>query len=569
MNIVMHEKFIYMTKEVFGRFDEVSLIDVAYEGEAICAKFTYQDTLLEMYVFKPDNVFLRSIFVCIEDKVADELKIPPHYMRYDNEKKLSSLCLLDDEQHILSSYDLADLMELYLVQTVSLLSLSSRQKALEYLKEFEFYWNSSCKSINETIIEADVYLPREEAASLLNCWYMEKNRRGKYVLLPNGVELNFCNAPKGSYATAIYIPIELPLGILPPRKNIPWDAHSILDIVYNQSEDKISEKTYGFLKKLKINSYQKVLVFSFDLTDSVTISFSGIISFVTNEKKSFIEKVQEDFKSFVPIRSTRMDVKYLHERVGQVAVERPPILVVGCGSVGSYLIPELVNMGFTRIGVSDSDTFVSGNSLRHYLGPHSSGNKKTVQMKFFMEYENPLVSVDIVPNILEQKDSKMAEILGRYKVVIVAVGNTDIQRKMNYLFSKAHSNAWYLFNWLDAEGKGSHVLAMQYSQKGCFDCLFHDKGEFKAKNKVTYADGTERVIGNGCGGTFSPYGNNVLIRNASLAVSVLQGVLDGSITKNTVVSIKNDFTSLASSISITPVIDENFAEEGCGICGNI
>lgn len=126
-----------------------------------------------------------------------------------------------------------------------------------------------------------------------------------------------------------------------------------------------------------------------------------------------------------------------------------------------------------------------------------------------------------------------------------------------------------IFNWLDAEGKGSHVLAMRYSQKGCFDCLFRDKGEFTTKNKVTYADGTERVIGNGCGGSFSPYGNNVLARNTVLALSVLQAILDGSITRNTIASIRNEFTSLVSSISMTPVIDEDFAEEGCDICGNI
>lgn len=569
MSIVMREELLYTAKSVFDNFDGVCLIDISSEEEAICAKFTYQESPLTLYVFHPDNVYLRSILVCVEDNVADELKIPPHYMRYNDAKKLSSLCLLDKEQHILSSYDLSGLMELYLSQTVSLLSLAPRQKTHEYLKEFEFYWNSSCELIRGDFIEADVYLPKENGASLLNCWYTEKDKHGKYILLPDGTELNFCNAPKGSHSTAIYIPIEQPLGILPPQKNIPWNARDILNIVYNQSEDRISSDTYGFLKKLEINSYQKVIVFSFSLPDSVAISFAGIISFDSNEKKPFITKIQEDFKSFVPILSTRMDMKHLYERVGQVPVDLPSVLLLGCGSVGSYLLPELVNMGFTHIGVSDPDTFVSGNSLRHYLGPRSSGSKKAVQMQFFMEYENPLVSIDVVPDILEQKENELAKTLEKYQIVIVAVGSTDIQRKLNYMFSKANSKAWHIFNWFDAEGKGSHVLAMRYSQKGCFDCLFRDKGEFTTKNKVTYADGTERVIGNGCGGSFSPYGNNVLARNTVLALSVLQAILDGSITRNTIASIRNEFTSLVSSISMTPVIDEDFAEEGCDICGNI
>jgi len=99
MSIVMREEFLHMTESVFGKFDEVCLVDISSEDELICAKFTYQDSPLKMYVFNPDNTYLRSILVCIEDRVADELKIPPHYMRYNNEKKLSSLCLLDKEQH--------------------------------------------------------------------------------------------------------------------------------------------------------------------------------------------------------------------------------------------------------------------------------------------------------------------------------------------------------------------------------------------------------------------------------------------------------------------------------------
>ena len=86
---------------------------------------------------------------------------------------------------------------------------------------------------------------------------------------------------------------------------------------------------------------------------------------------------------------------------------------------------------------------------------------------------------------------------------------------------------------------------------------------------MSFADGSERIIGNGCGGAFSPYGNNVLVRNTTLVLSVLQGILDSSITQNTVVSVRNDFSSLESSIMTVPVVDNNFAEERCDISGHI
>ena len=50
---------------------------------------------------------------------------------------------------------------------------------------------------------------------------------------------------------------------------------------------------------------------------------------------------------------------------------------------------------------------------------------------------------------------------------------------------------------------------------------------------------------------------------------LLRGILDGTISKNTVASIKNDFSSLESSITAIPIINDSFAEERCEICGHL
>ena len=565
----MREDYLQIVQKAFSEYSDFSLTEISAEETLISADFTYQESPLTLYVLEPGNTYLRNIMVCIDNRVADDLRIPAHYMRYGDKNKRSVLCLLDKEQHVLSAYSLSELIDLYLGQTRSLLSLPLREKEAEYLKEFEFYWDVACERTGSTDDQAEVYLPASETAALLNCWYTRDCEKGKYVLFPESVTFNSCNMPQGSKFTAIYIPIEFPSGIIPPQCNIPWNSHELLDIVCNQTKDRISTESYAFLKGLQIDNYQKVVVFSFSQPESVTMTVTGILSFDNNKKKNVISKIQEDFKSFRPIKSSRMDLKYLQERVGQAHAVLPPILLIGCGSVGSYILPELVNLGALNIGISDPDEFASGNSLRHYLGPHSHGRFKVAQMKFFMEYENPLVSVEVVPNILDMNDGDLAATLSKYKVVIIAVGGTDLQREFNYHFSRISPSSWFLYNWLDAAGKGSHALAMRYSQKGCFNCLFFDNGEKISKNKVSYADGTERIIGNGCGGSFSPYGNNVLIRNSSLVISVLQGILNGSVTQNTIASIRNDFSSLESSITIAPVIKTNFAEERCDICGHI
>ena len=565
----MHEDYLEIIRTVFNTHPEFILEEISGEASLISVTFTYQGRPLILYVFDPGNNYLRSVMVCLEDNIADELKIPAHYIRYSNKQKRSALCLLDQEQHVLSSYSLAELIDLYLGQTKSLLSLSPKQKENEFLKEFEYYWEAASRKSGNSHNYAEIYLPESGTARLLNSWYSKDNSIGKYVIFPEEITLNSCNIPEGTKSSAIYIPIDFPNGIIPPQSNIPWNARDLLDIVCNQTKDRISAESFDFLNELQINNYKKTVVFSFSQPNSVAITIAGVLSFNNNNRKSFICKIQEDFQSFVPIKSSRMDMKYLHERVGQHHMELPSILLVGCGSVGSYILPELVNLGFTDIGISDPEKFVSGNSLRHYLGPRSNNRYKTSQLGFFMEYENPLVSVCTVSNLLDLDDNALTDTLSKYDIVIVAVGGTDLQRKFNYRFSKTSNTAWFIYNWLDAEGKGAHALAMRYTYKGCYNCLFYDDGLSTARNKVSYADGTERVIGNGCGGSFSPYGNNVLVRNTSLVLSVLQGVLSGSITRNTLASLRNDFSTLESSIAMVPVIDSDFAEERCDICGHI
>lgn len=565
----MHEDYLRIVREAFDKYSGFYLTDVSTEDTLISANFTYRGSPLTLYVSDPSNTYLRSIGVCIENCIADDLKIPAHYIRYNNQDKRSVLCLLDKEQHVLSAYSLSELIDLYLGQTQSLLSLSPQQKEAEYLKEFEFYWNTACKRSGNIDNQAEVYLPASETAALPNCWYAKNGSMGKYVFSPEGLIFNPYNIPQGTRSTAVYIPIEFPNGIIPPRDNTTWSAHDLLDVICNQTKDRISAESYAFLKDLQIDNYQKAMVFSFSQPESVAITVTGVLSFDNNKKKNLISKIQEDFKSFEPIKSSRMDLKYLQERVGQSHTILPPILLIGCGSVGSYILPELVNLGAVNIGISDPDEFISGNALRHYMGPRNHGLYKTAAMEFLMEYENPLISIEAVPNLLDMNDSDLTKTLTKYRVVIVAVGGTDLQRKFNFIFSKISSTSWFLYNWLDAAGKGAHVLAMRYSHKGCFNCLFFENGEPISRNKVSYADGTEMVIGNGCGGSFSPYGNNVLVRNTSMVLSALQGILDGSIGQNTVTSIRNDFSSLKSSITIAPEIDINFAEERCDICGHI
>lgn len=304
------------------------------------------------------------------------------------------------------------------------------------------------------------------------------------------------------------------------------------------------------------------------MKDSITICFAALITFNTNKKDSLISKIQDDFHSVQAIWSNRMDLSFLQSRVGmRVNLNLPSVLVLGVGSVGSYIVPELINLGITNIGLSDPDAFNSGNAFRHYLGPAYTGSNKAEAMRSVVEKANPLVRVSVISNILCMNSDELEKTIASYDVILVAVGTSDIQREMNMKFSKLNIEKHFIFNWLDSAGKGSHLLYTNYKSKGCFNCLFYDEGQKRDNNKTSFADGTEVVIGNGCCGTFSPYGNTVLLRNTLMVVSVIKDIIDEKISKATLISMRNNFDSLEKSMSIESIINNDFYDEGCDICG--
>lgn len=559
----MHEKYEKIITEVFEKFEQFTIDNVICNNEDACVVFKYNNVCLKMIIRNIHIPYIREIFIQVKKESVKNEILLPHYMESDESNYL--LCPINKAEYVLSAYTLADIISLYLHQTYSLLTMGRKQKEKEYLKEFDFYWSNS--NIDDKYI-ANIYLPEKKEASILEeLDFKPKGQKCNCLIFPKDIVFN--NIPKGTKKSAIYIPITYAEGLIPPYKNNKWTQKEILDILINPKIDRISEETYSFLKGVTVDTYEKIVVFSFELQDSIPMCFSGVIRFNNNKKDNIISKIQNDFKSFSPMYSSRMDLEYLNIRIGQECLEMPKVLLIGCGSVGSYLLPELINMGITNIDISDIEQFESGNSFRHYLGPTADGYKKTEMLKFWFEYNNPLVRIKEISNILTKEKSEIETLLSEYSIIIVAVGGTDIQREFNYLFAEMQIKSKIIFNWLDAEGKGAHAAFIDYNKKGCYNCLFYDNGLELPGNKISFTDGSEKLIGNGCGGTFTSYGNNVLIRNALLITYLLKKLLMNQVNENMVISIKNDFSILENSITMEPIINTEFFSESCDICGRV
>ena len=123
-------------------------------------------------------------------------------------------------------------------------------------------------------------------------------------------------------------------------------------------------------------------------------------------------------------------------------------------------------------------------------------------------------------------------------------------------------NVPVLYAWLEAGGKYSHILAVDYGKRGCYECLFTDNEGQLVNNRAllnTNDIQDNLIIRNGCGGTRAAYGTTVLLRTTAALLDTIHKVLDGSITENTLINITPNNIHVSSGL---------IPMERCSCCGN-
>ena len=147
-------------------------------------------------------------------------------------------------------------------------------------------------------------------------------------------------------------------------------------------------------------------------------------------------------------------------------------------------------------------------------------------------------------------------------LILFAVGSSAVQWEMNKILKEQKCNVKVLYTWLEAGGKSSHILSIDYNKKGCFQCLFTDRqGNLinNKANKISEIDVDAYKIRNGCGGTRVAYGNAVLLRTTAVLLEAIKKSFEGGESTNSLINI-----------TPTDVIDvkDAFVERKCGCCGD-
>lgn len=544
-------------RDILSTFDEIEHIEDVGENTFLVTIYKKQ------FLFLIPDISEKNSSVCVFLYNDDELDLP--HIMLNNSKSLPNwppgryrwVCLYDGVDIV---YSLMSYKEKILDATnrlVELLTWSDAEKEREFQKEFLFYWNSYSSSTQNYY----VFLKNPNHFSKMDIFYSGRRAR----IIESRMSLSDLGKRDDSGASVwirhveeevYYIPITDSREILPPHMGYAWTPQEIKNIIYAPQIEHISKESLEKTKTIIPQTQNIILVFGLEQHD-ITFSIRLTCSFEKNH--SLFEKMLFDCISIEPLKTYRKDYKFMNHQIGNDAkLQDKKILLVGAGSLGSYVGFELVKNGVSKIKIYDGDKLEDANILRWAFCGIGRNDYKTTNLEFFLNSLHPEVKAEgvtenISVNTLREEASKA-------DMIIFTIGSSDQQLKFNRILKEMNCCIPTIFAWLEAGGNYSHLLFINYQEAGCFECLYTDTNGNPVNNRSTIeSSNTESLIRNGCGGTRAAYGTATILRTTAALLNLLKMMSENKIHHNILIDISQDSVKISHT---------KFPEEACACCGN-
>lgn len=298
--------------------------------------------------------------------------------------------------------------------------------------------------------------------------------------------------------------------------------------------------------------------------------------------ESTMEIIIGNKSELIPCWIVRCDEEFLVNRGGALSyITDKKILVIGCGSIGGYLINELIKTGIKNIDVVDGDILTEENIYRHLLGMEYIGSYKAKAIADYFNKNIPKLNIVSYSDYIEDVIHDTIISFSEYDLIISAVGNHNLNRWINEIIHVEKIKVPVIYSWNEALDIGSHVAFISISYKGCYECFFRDSEE-GIYDRTSYCKRGQTFIKQlrGCSSGYLPFSSISSVTTTIAAIEVVKKYFEERINENFLVSIKGDgfyFKNAGFKTSsrydkqseIKQIIEgEKFMNDNCVICGD-
>lgn len=332
----------------------------------------------------------------------------------------------------------------------------------------------------------------------------------------------------------VYINIKTDSEILPPdwRENL---SVSYVNILLDSIHDKV------LLRRTILKTGRELLlVFKIDQTIANDIM---IAIYIRNPRMNYAEGKIElvECTELWPCLIRRCDKKFLKNRSStNITAADKRVLVIGCGSIGGYLIDQLVKYGINNITIVDFDKFREENIYRHLLGLQFVDKYKTVAIKEYIESNIPGIIINTREDRIDNQLKDGGIDLSDFDVIFSTTGDHNINRWLNKYILSNQINVPAIYLWNEALGIGSHAAIINNLYDGCYDCFIGYADGLYDRTSYCARDQYFGKMITGCNSTYIPYSAAVSIKTTLLGLEILDQYFSDKIVSNFILSLKGD-----------------------------
>lgn len=226
----------------------------------------------------------------------------------------------------------------------------------------------------------------------------------------------------------------------------------------------------------------------------------------------------------------RFDKLRLFERGGEGLTinQNYKINLLGCGSVGSFLLEKLIQVGFNNFNIIDSDILRPENLTRHVCSIEDLFRKKAEALSDNLHKRFPHAVINAYKEDIYDLIKDNITIFNDVDLNIICVGDYNIELLISTLQNEGFINKPILIIWVESYIKAGHFL---YIKQGA-DIDYEELHQFDSKGlKYQYAisSDTFKKREAGCQSTYIPYGSLNISIFVNYIVYLIQEISKGNI----------------------------------------
>ena len=460
-----------------------------------------------------DEEKIIEIEICVEDRDIQLVMKLPRFYPYEFPKLYcyqefdfplphvytnNQLCLFDENEETVYPEKYLEIAKISIERAVKLFQDSILENnLLEYNLEAVSYWNSKAESY--------VVMLRFDESFSHYIWAYQMTKSG-YVCSDSEIELiDFVRRLRG-------LKID--------KQNLKQVLYVKADIAISMLISKLADVDLWLIGKknrklycdyMAQNNSSSLIISSFNNTVGDCLLGIKIGKLKSNDVRITRKNIAgvlraNSGRKFEKIQICDMRMRRLFTRGGDGrAVFDKKCLFVGGGSVGSYLIKAVTEIGISDdITVIDKDVLTLDNIARHLCGADGipSENKAEAICDYMLGQYPTMRCKGIYKNVLEIIEEP-ANFFDEYDIVFVAVGNSMLEKQFIKLYKEGKIKQCILV-WVEPYLIAGHVIVLntEYTEK-TNEYLFDEYGNFK----ISVVENSKQYMKSetGCQSAYAPY----------------------------------------------------------------